>query len=45
MLLGAGSGAQGRIQLSERQKEGVRTALTSKVAVLTVMLRAAELEL
>jgi len=35
VLLGAGSGAQGRIQLSERQKEGVRTALTSKVSVLT----------
>jgi exodeoxyribonuclease V alpha subunit len=35
VLLGASSGDQGEIQLSERQKEGVRTALTSKVSVLT----------
>ena len=35
VLLGAGGGAQGSVQLSERQKEGVRTALTHKVAVLT----------
>ena len=35
VLLSAGSGAQGGVQLSERQKEAVRTALTHKVAVLT----------
>jgi exodeoxyribonuclease V alpha subunit len=35
VLLDAGGGGQGRIQLSERQKEGVRTALTHKVTVLT----------
>ena len=35
VLLDASGGAQGGVQLSERQKEGVRTALTSKVAVLT----------